>query len=273
MQKGVNLILLFVIITQILGLYLGIQYNDAIAAGKMSSAVENPESIGSALFLFGAILVMTIIILFAVRYWGNFMIYLENFVIFTILILFFDSILPIPVLTLYFAFGLVLLKIFNQSEIVRNLIGVICGATVGALLGASLGIIPALSFFLILVIYDFISVFITKHMIKLAETVTKNPSSLMFSSAHKFSKPVKISGKFKKVHVFRLGLGDAIIPLIFIVSALRTFGIVHALFAMAGCWISLYILFRYITKHPRPLPALPFLFPGTIAGFLLAFLV
>jgi len=265
--------MLLVVFTQTLGLYLGIQYNAAINAGAMPSAVENAESIESVFYLFVAILVMTVFILFVARRWKNFMNYLENFVIFTILILFFDSILPIPMLTLYFAFGLVLLKIFNKSEIVRNLIGVICGATVGALLGASLGIVPALAFFIILVIYDFVSVFVTKHMIKLAEIVTKSQSSLMLSSAHRFPKPVRISGKLKKVHIFRLGLGDTIVPLIFIVSTLRAYGMLHAIITMLGCWISLYILLRYVTKHPRPLPALPFLLPGTLVGFLIAFLI
>jgi len=67
------------------------------------------------------------------------------------------------------AIALTLWKVFRPTILNQNIAAMISGAGVGALLGASFGIVPSLLFLIILCVYDFVSVFITKHMITLAK--------------------------------------------------------------------------------------------------------
>jgi presenilin-like A22 family membrane protease len=143
------------------------------------------------------------------------------------------------------------------------------------MLGASLGILPSIVFIMILSCYDFVSVFITKHRIHMAKALTEGPTAFTVAAPHKFKKLtyVGIKNAKKKFHVFQLGVGDMVIPLMFSVSVLNRFSLVNALAAVAGSTIAFLLLIYFMSKKPQPMPALPFITFGTFAGFLISLLI
>jgi presenilin-like A22 family membrane protease len=278
-MKPVFLLILFFLITQFLGLYVGSRYIQAMNAGEIAPALENPESIETSFFLFGYILVTTLGILALIRFKKSAIRFLEAFVIFISTWLTFDLLIPVDIwylsLGFFLALFLVIWKFYRPSILNQNIAAIISGSGVGSILGASLGILPAIVFILILSCYDFVSVFITKHMVHMAKALTERPTSFTVAIPQKFTKltyaPVK--GSRKKIHVFQLGVGDMVIPLMFSVSVLNRFSIINSLAATAGSTIALLALIYFMGKKPQPLPALPFITFGMFAGFLISLLI
>jgi presenilin-like A22 family membrane protease len=272
-------IVIIFLITQLLGLYIGNQYLGGIEAGELPPAVENPESVSNSFMLFIYILVATGGILLLVRFWKPSIRALEAFVVFFSSWFTFDFLIPIGVW--YFSLGFFLAIILTAWKALRptilsqNIAAVISGAGVGALLGASFGFLPSLVFLILLCIYDFVSVFITKHMIHLAKALTETPTAFTIAAPHKFKKATYIGIKKakKKFHVFQLGVGDIVIPLMFSISLLRNFTIINSLFTIIGSTIALLLLIYYMSKKPRPLPALPFISLGTLSGFIISMIL
>jgi presenilin-like A22 family membrane protease len=147
-------------------------------------------------------------------------------------------------------------------------------------------IIPALILLVILAVYDAISVYRTRHMVSLAEGVIKMKAPLLFvvpkSRGYSFRRDQSIlssqaspaegqTGSSKRGAYF-LGLGDAIIPTILVISANTTLppgslGVnIPALGAMLGTYLGFILLMS--TSRDRPQAGLPFLNSGVILGFL-----
>ena len=287
-MKTVFVLIAFFLITQFLGLYVGSQYigyiNQLIQTGELEKRPEiipgvSPESINTSLFLFGYIMVSTAVILILIKIRKSIIRILEAIVIFTASWFVFDILIPVDIwyLSLGFFLALVLTawKMLRPSIISQDVAAIISGAGVGALLGASLGVLPSIVFILILSCYDFISVFITKHMIHMAKALTERPTAFTIAAPHKFKKLTYIAtkGAKKKVHIFQLGVGDMVIPLMFSVSVLNRFSLINAISAIIGSAIALLSLIYFMSKKPQPLPALPFITFGTFAGFLISLLI
>ena len=267
------------LITQLLGLYVGIQYLELIEYGEIPPVFENPNSLGNPLLLFIYMMISTAGILLLVKFWKPSIKGLEAFVVFFSSWLTFDFIFPVAIgyisLGLIMAIVLTAWKFFRPTILNQNVAAIVSGAGVGALLGASFGIMPSLVFLVILCTYDFVSVFITKHMITLAKALTKTPTAFTIASPHKFEKPTRVGlkGIKKRFHIFQLGVGDMVIPLMFSISLLRNFSIASSLITMAGSTLALLFLIYFMSKKPRPLPALPFISLGTLTGFIVSMLV
>lgn len=130
-------------------------------------------------------------------------------------------------------------------------------------------------------IYDFIAVYKTKHMIKMAKEMIGAGAIIAFICPQKISdfqsslKEVKPGGKF-----LILGGGDVAFPLILCVSLIPQGvfnALVVAIFASIGLFFSFLI---FITQPPaspgegrRPIPALPPIALFSIVGFLLTRLI
>lgn len=275
--KQILLILALFLTTEFLGLYVGMQYIGLISMGSIVPAFENPNSIETPLFLFGNIIVATVAILIMIRISKNSIRVLEGFVIFVSSWLTFDVLIPVDLwyvsLGFILAALLVIWKIIRPTILNQNIAAVISGAGVGSLIGASLGIIPAMIFMLILSVYDFVAVFVTKHMVHMAKALTQRPTSFTIAAPPSIKSMaysnVKRRGS-KKFHVFQLGVGDMVIPLMFAVSVLSRYSIANSVASIAGSAIALLALIYYVGKNPRPLPALPFITFGALAGFLVS---
>jgi presenilin-like A22 family membrane protease len=166
----------------------------------------------------------------------------------------------------------------RPSVLNQNLALIFSISGAGAIIGASLGVFPVLIFIAIISIYDFISVFLTKHMVYIAKEITKTPTAFTLAFPYKFKKPKKVvlEGKkvTKKFHVFQLGGGDIAIPLIFSVSAFRSYGLTQALFSIFGAIVSLSLLIYYVTKRPgTALPAIPWISCGMLIGFIISMII
>ncbi|MCH7850653.1 MAG: hypothetical protein IH845_03355 [Nanoarchaeota archaeon] len=77
--------------------------------------------------------------------------------------------------------------------------------------------------------------------------------------------PKKIKEKKFKINLAILGGGDVIFPIITAGVYLREFGIVSALFIIAGAFLGLAYLFK-ITKKGKAYPAMPYITTGIFAG-------
>ena len=296
---------------QIIGLYVGNEYvetiNQAIESGELEKRPEiipgvSPESAENSIFLFGYIIFTTLVILLIIKFKKSILRGVEAFIVFVSSWITFLFLIPFPiqiiwenfidfllsplgsmgfilfnVLTLNSLFALILTawKVFRPSIISQDVAAIFSGSGAGALLGASLGIVPCIIFMMILSVYDFVSVFITKHMVNMAKAITERPMAFTIAAPHKFKKPkyIPIKKTKKKIHVFQLGLGDVVIPLMFSVSILNKFTIFHSIISIIGSLIGLLLLTFYITRKPQALPALPFVCSGALAGYLVSIFI
>jgi presenilin-like A22 family membrane protease len=277
--------LFFVVIfllVQVIGLYVGSQYLGVIKSGQAQPVFENPEEVANSFILIIYMLLGTGIIIFAIKYWKFLIRILEAVAIFSASTITFTFLIPIEIfyipVGMLLAVALTAWKMLRPTILSQNISLIFSVAGAGAIIGASLGILPSLIFILLLSIYDFVAVFVTKHMVYMAKEIIKTPTAFTLAFPHKFKKPVKFTVGKKKVkkqfHIFQLGGGDIAIPLIFSVSILSSFSLMQALLSVMGSAAALALLIYFSAKKPgRALPGLPFICSGAILGFLISILI
>lgn len=270
------------LLVQVLGLYVGNQYIGLIKAGQAQPVFENPEKIENTLLLIVYILIGTGLIILAIKYWKFLIRIIEAIAIFSASTITFMFLIPIQIfyvpIGVLVALVLTVWKMLRPTILSQNLSLIFSVAGAGAIIGASLGILPSLILILLVSVYDFIAVFITKHMVYMAKEIIKTPTAFTLAFPHKFKRPVQfVAGKKKikkKFHVFHLGGGDFAIPLMFSVSVLSSFSFWQALLSTIGSATALSLLIYFSAKKPgRALPALPFICAGAIMGFIISILI
>jgi presenilin-like A22 family membrane protease len=186
-------------------------------------------------------------------------------------LIFFESFLPEPI-PLILIFLLIFWWIKKPIVLNQNLLVIFSLAGIGASLGLSLKPEAVILILIILSIYDFIAVYKTKHMVKIAKDMIETGTilglvfpfePLGFLKSTKEIKPGE--GKF-----LILGGGDVTLPLIFSVSLLK-FGILKpfivALFSLLGLFAN--FLFFIFQKERRPIAALPMISLFSFLGYLI----
>jgi presenilin-like A22 family membrane protease len=183
-------------------------------------------------------------------------------------LIFFESFLPEPV-PLILVFLLIFWWIKNPIVLNQNLLIIFSLAGIGATLGLSLKPEAVILILIILSIYDFIAVYKTGHMIKLAREMMEAGAITALII------PPKISGfsfslnKVKPGSDFLiLGGGDVALPLIFCAS-LIPLGILKSLivsiFSLFGLFFNFFIFIKQ--KVRKPMPALPLITLSSIMGY------
>ena len=144
----------------------------------------------------------------------------------------------------------------------------------------------------ILAVYDAISVYKTKHMLSLAEGVTKMrlpvlfyvPKKLDFKVEQMDNMDLKDRDKDSERETMIMGVGDAVIPGILIVSVMAYLPSTASVtqIAHADVWVTagtiigaccgFAALMRYVATG-RPQAGLPLLNGGAILGFLITYLI
>ncbi|NJD78428.1 MAG: hypothetical protein FIB08_15260 [Candidatus Methanoperedens sp.] len=168
---------------------------------------------------------------------------------------------------------------------VIDITGIIVGAGAASMFGISLAIIPTLLLLVVLAVYDYIAVYRTKHMVALAEGVMdlRLPILLVVPKHWKYS---FLAEKFDKEEreAFFMGLGDAVMPTLLVVSAnffvragsynLPLLGSVNipAIGAMLGTLAGFAVLMGFVMKG-KPQAGLPFLNGGVILGYVAGSLI
>jgi presenilin-like A22 family membrane protease len=240
---------------------------------------ENPESTANPIIYILFIIGFTALLLIAMRLKKGWMV--GGFIILSIAatIYYILSTFVAPVLGLALTLALVLLLRFYPEWYVIDAIGILICAGISSLFGISMTTLPALILLIVLALYDAISVYKTKHMVTLAEGVIDIKAPLLFvvpkREGYSFRKKQMLSSEDGR-GAFFLGLGDAIIPTVLVISAnwsIQAPALISglglngpALGAMLGTYIGFAALMT--TSRDKPQAGLPFLNGGTVLGFL-----
>lgn len=241
---------------------------------------ENPSSAANPFIYVILIIGFTLLLLIAMKFkrgWviGGFILISVAMSIFYILTAF----LPL-VISLVLTIVMLLLLRFYPEWYIIDIIGIFLCAGIASLFGISMTTLPAMLLLIILAVYDAISVYKTKHMVTLAEGVINIKAPLLFvvpkSKGYSFrDDQVSISSQSaeKSRGAYFLGLGDAIMPTIMVISAnwslqaVSIYGVnMPALGAMIGTYLG--FLGLLMTSRDKPQAGLPFLDSGAIIGFL-----
>ena len=193
--------------------------------------------------------------------------------------------------------ALVLIYLKNRKPQLRNVAAIIASVGVGLILGISFPFYIALLFMGLIAIYDFVAVFITKHMLALARVAEDNNLALLIGVNEVEALPARSLDK-GYVEEYRknrsklkngkelgnmlgnnlvpiaarveLGTGDLAIPLMVAISAYSPGpNFVLSFFVIFGAIAGLLLTMFILRKYKRALPAIPPLFFGIIVFVLL----
>jgi len=277
----------FIIAIQIVALLLANPFR-----ASNIEAFSNPQSVFNPLYYIVLILIFTAFLLLIIRLGKRWVLQvIIGLVIISTLYFVYSSILLSATdsgwLIAIAATGTTAFFLFYYPEwYVIDLVGVLIGAGAAAIFGISFAILPALVLLIALAIYDFISVYETKHMISLAEGVVDLNLPILFVlprnrgySHVKWSREASQANsgeKLEKREALFMGLGDAVIPTVLVISAntfliAPSFGLINipALGAAIGTIGGYFVLLALVLKG-KPQAGLPFLNSGAIGGLLIA---
>ncbi len=270
----VLVMLLFVMVVQVLALAI----TPAISASG-NRVFEDPTSIANPFAYMLLILVFTGLLLLAIKRSKGWLI--SGFILLSIAISIYYVMVAFmsPLLALVPTLAIMLLLRFYPEWYIIDAFGILVCAGISSLFGVSMTILPALLLLVVLAAYDAISVYKTRHMVSLAEGAIKIKAPLLFvvpkSRDYSFRTDQEISNssdETKKRGAYFLGLGDAIIPTILVISASWSLpapasGLsLPVLGAMLGTYLGFLLLMT--TPRDKPQAGLPFLNSGVILGFL-----
>jgi len=148
----------------------------------------------------------------------------------------------------------------------KNAAAILATAGVGVIFGISLGLFPLILFLILLSVYDFLSVFATRHMVEMADFIIKRDLAFTVTAR---APPPKAGAKEQRID---LGTGDMIAPIMLEVSA-WTASPIASMFVFAGAAVSLGLFLTLVWKKRMVLPALPPIVLGMTASLLLGFLI
>lgn len=247
-------------------------------------AFEDPTQVSNSIYYILLILVFTLLVLIAIKKNMKWLITLFiYFAVFsTLYYVFFALFTFIPALlglenlaSLLLSLGLTALLYKHPEWYVIDLLGICIAGGVSALIGISLSITPVVILLLLLAIYDAISVYKTKHMITMAEGIMdlKLPILFIIPKSRNYSFRQESFKEGEKREAFFMGLGDAVMPTLLVVSA-NVFMENGRIFSVVGAMIGTiigYMVLSVLVMKGKPQAGLPFLNTGAILGFYVGF--
>ncbi len=265
--------------------------------------INNPLNI---LYIFTILFVFTIIILIIAKFWKKKVIqffilgaigYTAAYVIYPLLSLIkpisygflipvseeSNIIITIPViLAIILAIMLVFILYKYPEWYVIDITGILIGAGAIAIFGMSLSILLVIILLIGLAVYDAISVYKTKHMIDLADTVMdlKLPVLLVVPKIKNYSLIKETKSLKKKLEdkeerdAFFMGLGDIVMPGILVASIYNNIpnSLPLSIGVIIGTLIGFSILMIFVMRG-KPQAGLPLLCGGAIGGYLVTSLL
>jgi len=269
-----------ILIVQILALFLSMP----MKANEMQ-AFEDPTQVSNSIYYVIMILVFTLFVLLALKKNMKWVISLFIYlaIITTFYYVFFTLFALIPpfsgfefVVSFILSAGITVLLYKYPEWYIVDIAGICIAAGVSALIGISLSVIPIIVLLLLLAIYDAISVYKTKHMITMAEGIMDLRLPILFvipkSLDYSFLQEDFKSGE--KREAFFMGLGDAVMPTLLVVSAnvFMKNNFYPIVGAILGTLVGHAILSILVMKG-KPQAGLPFLNSGVILGFFIGVLL
>ncbi len=260
------------IISNFLGILVALQFLTTEIVEKPVVVNENPIS---GLYFFGSLILATAIMLLLYKLKANFLIKLWFYIaLFSTQLIFFSAFLN-WIVAIVITTILTSLRLYVKNLYFRNSIYIFAFAGAGAFFGIFIGIIPSLILIFFLALYDLIAVNITKHMISLAKSGYSTDTLMGFIYPKKTIKgeeknKTKTKSKKGKIgtEVGIIGGGDIIVPMIFSIAVLKSFGIIASSFTIFFSALFLLILMLNM-KEGKVYPAIPAVCSGALVGFLI----
>ncbi|MEA2054273.1 MAG: presenilin family intramembrane aspartyl protease PSH [Candidatus Thermoplasmatota archaeon] len=258
-------------------LFLVIQFL-ALAATEPFHAVgakafENPDDPANVLQVILIVIVFTAFILLIARYKKKFVKYIILFVFFMSIYYIFQAffLVIVPSISFSVSFILAILAIILLMKYpewyVVDILGMIIAAGIIAIFGVSISIPLTIALLSILAIYDAISVYKTKHMISLADTVVGESLPLLMVVPKKRNYSfLKETGLRKERDALFMGLGDVIVPGILASTSYFSGSFIVAISVITGSSVGFFLLMR-LAARGNPQAGLPCLNGGAIIGY------
>ncbi len=269
----------------------------ASALGAENQAFEDPNDPMIPVYYVIAIVLFTFLILYIIKKKRDDVVriifigavsFTIFYVILTVATLFDEGLLALMTSVSLTAI-LVYLLVKRPEWYVVDATGILVAIGVIGILGVSLNILPVLILLIILAVYDAISVYGTKHMVDLADGVTKMhlpillviPKRRGFSYLRQKSLKTQLEDGEEREAMY-MGLGDIIIPGVLVASAFYFLptqivggmdgNLLVALGTIIGATIGFLVLMRYVLKG-NPQAGLPLLNGGAVAGYAISYLI
>ncbi len=266
-----------------------------ITEGGIQQAFEDINNPVNILTIIIIMLLITIIILLIAKYWKDkiiqiiilFAIGYSSFYAFFLPVL--NIILPtnpdiVLISSIIFAILLVVILYKYPEWYIIDVAGIIIGIGAIIIFGISLGILLVLILLVVLAVYDAISVYKTKHMIDLADTVMdlKLPVLLVVPKKWGYSllkETKRLKDKLKEGEereAFFMGLGDIVLPGILVAAVYYHIDVPEGFLVAIGTIIGILIGFAFLmifVLKGKPQPGLPCLCGGAILGYIFSSLI
>jgi presenilin-like A22 family membrane protease len=265
--------------------------------GKEMHVFENPNDPLIPIYYIIAVLLFTLAVLYIIRKHKEYIVriiflgavaYTIFFVFLLIIAKFVGGIFSLPAAIV--VAGIFTYYLIKKPEwYVIDAAGVVMAIGVIGIFGVSLSILPVMVLLIALAVYDAVSVYGTKHMLALADGVTRMrlPILLVVPKKRGYSfleqKPLmeQLEEGEEREAMF-MGLGDVIIPGVLMISAFNFLpekmigdvsgSLLVALGTLLGSLVGFAILMTFVLRG-RPQAGLPLLNGGAIVGYLLSYLL
>jgi presenilin-like A22 family membrane protease len=273
------------------GLILIVQVLSLLLSTPMETnnmqAFEDPTQVSNSIYYIIMILAFTLVVLIAIKKNMKWIISLFIYlaILSTLYYVFFALFTLIPslagfedILSVLISTGLTVLLYKYPEWYIIDILGVCIAGGVSALIGISLSVIPVVVLLILLAVYDAISVYKTKHMITMAEGIMDLKLPILFiipkHPGYSFIKETFKEGE--KREAFFMGLGDAVMPTLLVVSANVFIGNGGISYPVIGAMLGTlagHILLSIVVMKGNPQAGLPFLNTGAILGFFAGVLI
>lgn len=296
---------IFVMFTLVLGIGILMIYF-VVGTAKLTlvtQTITSPHSVYLS-YALDAVLVAVVLLMLLNRHRrhpiannGQFIVFEAAVVIATSVFFFitlFDLVLPSSVVgysvEISVISAVVLVAIKDMHRRIRNVVTMVSSIGVGLFLGLYVGFWGAMIILAVVAVYDYLAVFVTKSMLKLAGVIEDEDMALVVSSSHidivpesNYSrkeiarylrmlhmtkedmnpviKRILSMGELPVISQVQLGEGDLGLPLMAIVAAYFAFGNFFISYAMlVGSVLGLFAATYTLQRYRRPLPAIPPIF-------------
>lgn len=251
-------------------------------------AFENPDNPANIVYFIATLLIITALIIIIAKLWKKeaiqvfvlLAIIATMFTLFQALLYGFVTSIVANALSLAIPVALIILLLLYPEWYVIDLSAIILSIGAVTIFGISISPYLVIPLLIVLALYDAISVYKTKHMIDLADTIVDLKLPVLFIIPYKikyrFRKQVgglKKQVKRKERDALFVGVGDVVIPGILVISAYSfTSSLEISLSVVAGI-ITGFICLMVFPSKDKPHAGLPFLNTGAIIGYILSSLI
>ncbi|NQE54453.1 hypothetical protein C5S29_12750 [ANME-1 cluster archaeon GoMg3.2] len=251
------------VLTQVIAVLLAAPFT---ASGI--KAFQDPESMWNTVYFIILIIGFTALILLVLKFGGDKLVQFIMLAAVAVTMYYVMAVLvPYGYVPILITIALTVLLYIYPEWYILDATGLVIGGGAAAMFGISLDILPVILLMILLAIYDAISVYKTKHMVSLAESIVEMRLPILFVLPRK--RNFSIVKNSDMGEAFFMGLGDAIIPSMLVVSAFVNYtSAAPALGAALGTLAGYAVLSR-IAGRGKPHAGLPFLNSGAIIGFVI----